>query len=91
MSKEDLIRNYQEYQDTSYEAARREVKGFLETISQMLLRGEMVYLNPVGTIRVEPTPERKARDPRNGEEIHVKAGRKLMFTTFPGFREKLKQ
>ena len=80
LGKTELVKRTAEKTGLSSSKADQSVNAVLDVIADALSRGEEVRLTGFGTFRVTETKERTGRNPRTGEPITIKAGRRPAFT-----------
>jgi DNA-binding protein HU-beta len=80
MNKAELIDAVADSADISKAAAGRAVDGAISAITNALRGGDSVTLVGFGTFTVRNRQARTGRNPRTGEEIHIKASK------VPGFK-----
>jgi nucleoid DNA-binding protein len=60
-----------------------------DTIVSDLLAGKRVALFGLGTFEVRATKAKMGRNPKTGAQIHIPAGRKVVFKAAKGIKDKL--
>ncbi len=80
MNKTDLIESIANSTDLSKASAGRALAAAIESITKALKKGDTVTLVGFGTFSVRNRKARMGRNPRTGEEIHIKASK------VPGFK-----
>lgn len=58
-------------------------------IGKQLKKGAKVRLSGLGTLQVKKRAARKARNPNTGEEVKVKAGKRVVFAASQDLKDKL--
>ena len=77
MKKVDLIAKLAEATGKTKKETTETVNSLLNIIEETLVTGEEVAITGYVTFSVKNTPERVARNPKNGETVNVPAGRKV--------------
>ena len=77
MKKVDLIAKLAEVTGKTKKETTETVNSLLNIIEETLVTGEEVAITGYVTFSVKNTPERVARNPKNGETVNVPAGRKV--------------
>ncbi len=90
MNKGDLVQAIAKQTDMSRSGAEAVVKAFVSTVTSALRRGEKVTLTGFGTFSVSRRAARKARNPRTGEEIDLKASNVPKFKAGAGLKGALR-
>jgi DNA-binding protein HU-beta len=80
MNKAELIDAVADSADISKAAAGRAVDGAISAITNALRAGDSVTLVGFGTFTVRSRQARTGRNPRTGQEIHIRASK------VPGFK-----
>ncbi len=75
MNKSELIDAMAEFSGLSKADAGRALEGFLNAVTVALSQGDSVALVGFGTFSAKQRDERKGRNPKNGEEIIIKAAK----------------
>ena len=70
--------------------AKQLVDGFFEIVKAHILKGVKVKLGDIGTLSVRHRKARMARNPRTGEQVKVKASKKLAFRQSATMRDAVK-
>ena len=70
--------------------AKSLVDGFFEIVKAHILKGVKVKLGDIGTLSVRHRKARMARNPRTGEQVKVKASKKLAFRQSATMRDAVK-
>lgn len=78
MNKTDLINHLAEHDITKVQASRL-LELFLDTVQQVLKKGEDVVLTGFGRFVVTDVPARKGRNPQTGKEILIQAKKRVSF------------
>ncbi len=60
--------------------AARAVDALLESVQEAVSRGDQVRLSGFGSFKVTETKARQGRNPRTGEAIEIKAGKRVSFS-----------
>ncbi len=63
--------------------ANKVLNAMLDVVGQILEEGGEVRLTGFGTFRVTNTKERQGRNPRTGEPMTIRAGRRVGFSASP--------
>lgn len=71
--KKDIVDKISEKTELTKKDAEKAVNAFIDTISEELAKGKKVALAGFGTFEVVERAERKARNPKTGEEILVES------------------
>ena len=79
MTKKELVDTVAEKLNISQKSAENAVTITLAAIGSGLSRGDSVAIPKFGAFSVRERPERKARNPRTGEEITVPARKIIVF------------
>lgn len=61
-----------------------------KVIREELLAGGEIAIRGIGKLKVKKTAQRRARNPKTGEEIEVPAGKKVVFMPGKEFGEEMK-
>lgn len=77
MKKVELIEKLAEVTGKTKKETTETVNSLLNIIEETLVIGEEVAITGYVTFSVKNTPERVARNPKNGETVNVPAGRKV--------------
>lgn len=77
MKKVELIERLAEVTGKTKKDTIATVNALLNIIEETLVAGEEVAITGYVTFSVKDTPERVARNPKNGETVNVPAGRKV--------------
>ncbi|MBN2379993.1 HU family DNA-binding protein [candidate division WOR-3 bacterium] len=87
MTKAELIDKIAKSASVTKKAAGIAVDTMIDEITKALKKGQRVPLVGFGTFMVRRTKARKGRNPRTGEEIKIKAGKRAVFKPGKGLRE----
>ncbi len=79
MNKSELVEAVVTSTRSSKAEAQAHVDAVVDAISTALVRGDKVSLTGFGTFEVRTRAARKARNPRTGETIEVKASKAPVF------------
>ncbi|MCD6098626.1 HU family DNA-binding protein [bacterium] len=90
MTKEKFVEEVARRMGTSKARADKAVKTVLNSISDVLKRGEKVTFVGFGTFEVAERAARMGRNPRTGEEIRIPATKVPKFRPGKGLREAVK-
>lgn len=90
MQKQELIRTIANDTGLTQAKATEALTVTLKSISQSLKKGEPVTLIGFGTFKVTKTKARKGRNPQNGKEIQIKAGKRIKFVAGKGLKASVK-
>ena len=80
LGKTELVKRVAEKAGLSSAKADQAINTTLDVIADALGRGEEVRITGFGTFRVTETKERTGRNPRTGEAITIKAGKRPAFS-----------
>ena len=93
MKKEELIRAYHEdvfnKNVQSLKVSQMQVDTLFGIIAERLTQGEEVYLPGIGKLVPVTMQPRRGTNPKTGEEIVIKAYRRIKLSLFGKFRNKL--
>lgn len=90
MNKQELINAIVEKQpDLTKKAAGEALDTVLDTIGNALAKGDVVQLIGFGTFNVRATAARTARNPRTGDPIEIKAGKKVGFKVGKALKDRV--
>jgi len=87
MTKAELIDKIAKNASITKKAAGLAVNTMIDEITKALKKGQRVPLVGFGTFMVRRTKARKGRNPRTGEEIKIKAGKRPVFKPGKALRE----
>ncbi|HCL90844.1 MAG TPA: DNA-binding protein HU [Candidatus Atribacteria bacterium] len=90
MNKGELIDNVASEIGVTKKEGKKAVECVFETITDCLAKGDAVRLVGFGTFGIRKRAARKARNPRTGEEIQVKAMNVPFFKAGKELKEKVK-
>lgn len=90
MNKGDLVDAIAKQTDLSKSGAEAVVNAFVSTVTGALKKGEKVTLTGFGTFIVSRRAARKARNPRTGETIQLKAAKVPRFKAGAGLKGAVK-
>lgn len=90
MNKAELIDFISEKAELTKAAATRALEAFQECITSSLQKDEPVVLTNFCTITVSPVAARKGRNPLTGEEISIKAGKRVKFKVGKALKDAVK-
>jgi len=90
MNKAELIEFISEKADLTKAAAGRFLELFQECVITSLQKDEPVVLTNFCTITVSPVAARKGRNPLTGEEISIKAGKRVKFKVGKALKDAVK-
>jgi nucleoid DNA-binding protein len=79
ITKKDLVETVSSNTGLTQVDTRIVVESFLEAISLSLKQGRNIEIRGFGRFKLKPRKARSARNPRNGEVVHVEAGIKPIF------------
>jgi DNA-binding protein HU-beta len=90
MNKQELINAIVEKQPAlTKKAAGEALDTVLDTIGNALAKGDVVQLIGFGTFNVRATAARTARNPRTGDPIEIKAGKKVGFKVGKALKDRV--
>lgn len=89
MNKADMIEQIAQAAEISKSAAERAVDAMIGAVKSSLHRGHSVTLVGFGTFYVSERAARKARNPRTGESIDIKAARLPKFRAGKALKDAL--
>lgn len=89
MNKAEIVEAVAKSAGISKSASERAVDSTLDAIKSALKRGQTVTLVGFGTFRVGRRAARVGRNPRTGEEIHIKAARVPKFSAGKALKDAL--
>ncbi|MBI2177822.1 MAG: HU family DNA-binding protein [Candidatus Tectomicrobia bacterium] len=90
MNKGDLVDAIAKQTDMSKSGAEAVVNAFVSTVTGALKKGDKVTLTGFGTFSISKRGPRKARNPRTGETIQVKASKVPRFKAGAGLKSAVK-
>ena len=79
MNKSELIAALAAKAELSKKDAEKALGAFVDVVTEALKNGDKVQLVGFGTFESKARPARKARNPRTGEEIKIKASKTASF------------
>lgn len=79
INKSQLATLVSEKLGSSKAEGERVLNAVLESVTESLARGEEVALVGFGTFKVQQRAERMGKNPKTGEEIHIKASKSPAF------------
>jgi DNA-binding protein HU-beta len=87
------LRQLAEALSTNHELPKKQVQGMLEdlvgTITKHLKKGARIRIGGLGILQVRKRPARKGRNPATGEEIKIKASKKVAFRAAKELKESI--
>ena len=89
MNKQEIIDYVAEVAGISKAAAGRAVEGFVESVSDSLLKNESVTISGFGTFMISARRARRGRNPQTGESITIPARKVVRFKTGKNLAESL--
>lgn len=90
MTKSELIQRLSKRYPYLYQRdVERLVNTILDSVSQTLVEGGRVELRGFGAFSVRVREARKARNPKNGAEVHIGERRSIYFRTGKELRERI--
>lgn len=89
MNKTELSSAVATKADLTRKQAEIAVNAVIEAITESLEEGEKVQLVGFGSFEVRDRPERKARNPRTGEEISIPASKAAVFKAGKALKDKV--
>ena len=89
MNTSELVTKIAETNGVSKTQAEAIVDSMLNSIMSAAAKGEEISLPGFGKFKVKETPERKGRNPANGEKIKIAASRKLTYLPARAVKELL--
>jgi DNA-binding protein HU-beta len=87
MNKQDLIDAVSEKTGSTKAVSAAQIDAVLETISQTLIKGDIVQLVGFGSFSTGSRAERKGRNPSTGEEITIAAAKTVKFSAGKAFKD----
>jgi DNA-binding protein HU-beta len=90
MNKGELVDAIAKQTDMSKSGAEAVVNAFVSTVTVALKKGDKVTLTGFGTFSISKRGARKARNPRTGETIQVKASKVPRFKAGAGLKSSVK-
>ena len=90
MTKQELIDVMADEAEISKTAAQRALEAFTETVTDELSKGNDVPLVGFGNFTVSHRAARKGRNPQTGEEIKIKAAKRVGFKAGKALKEAVK-
>lgn len=79
ITKERLIAMLADQNDLSKRASQEMLNDLIGMITKHLRQGERVKIAGLGILQVRDRPARMGRNPRTGEAVEIKAGKKVAF------------
>ena len=79
INKERLIAALADQHDISKRASEEMLNDLISMIRKHLQKGERVKIAGLGILQVRDRPARMGRNPRTGEIVEIKAGKKVAF------------
>ena len=89
MNISELTKGVAEATGTSDADAKKAITAVFDQIAGAAAKGEEVSIPGFGKFAVKDRPERKGRNPANGEAITIAASKKVAFTPAKGLKDKL--
>ena len=89
MNKSELVAAVAEKAEFTKKDAEKAVSGFVDVITEALVKGEKVQLIGFGTFEAKDRPARTARNPRTGEEIKIAASKAPVFKAGKALKDKV--
>ncbi len=89
MNKTDLIEIMAQAADIQKAAASRALDGFINAITNSLIKGESVVLTGFGTFDVVQRKSRIGRNPKTGEPVNIPAAKVPKFKVSKNFKEEI--
>ena len=86
MNKGELVEAIVDQANLSRAGAQSVINAFVDTVTSALRKGDKVTLTGFGTFSTLDRAARKARNPRTGEEIQVKAAKVPRFKAGAGLK-----
>ena len=86
MNKGELVEAIADQANLSRAGAQSVINAFVDTVTSALRKGDKVTLTGFGTFSTLDRAARKARNPRTGEEIQVKAAKVPRFKAGAGLK-----
>ena len=87
MNKTELVAAIAEESGLSKKDAEAALKGFTETVTKQLKKGEKIQLVGFGTFEVTQRAAREGRNPQTGESIQIAASRSPRFKAGKAFKD----
>ena len=85
------LRNLAETLSESHELPKKQVMSMLEdmvtTVTKHLKRGARIRIGGLGILQVRKRPARMGRNPATGEQIKIKASKKVAFRAAKDLKE----
>ena len=79
ITKERLIAMLADQNDLSKRASQEMLNDLISMITKHLRQGERVKIAGLGILQVRDRPARMGRNPRTGEAVEIKTGKKVAF------------
>lgn len=93
MKKEELIKTYHEVvcrnNPQQMKMSKEQIDVLFGIIAERLTQGEEVYLPGIGKLTPATSQPRRGTNPKTGEEIVIKAFRRIKLSLFGKFKDKL--
>ena len=89
MNKSELVAAVAEKAEFTKKDAEKAVSGFVDVITEALVKGEKVQLIGFGTFEAKDRPARTARNPRTSEEIKIAASKAPVFKAGKALKDKV--
>ncbi|MGB7999977.1 MAG: HU family DNA-binding protein [Anaerobacillus sp.] len=89
MNKAELLTTVAERSEMSKKDTARVVDTLMDTIAEVLAKGEKVQLVGFGNFEVRERSARKGRNPQTGEEILIQASKTPAFKPGKALKEKV--
>ena len=90
MNKPELYTAISSKTGISKKDAEKSVSAFVDTVTEALQKGGKVQITGFGSFEARDRPARKARNPRTGEEISVKASKAPVFKAGKALKDGIK-
>jgi len=79
MTQAEFVKAVAEKTGLTQKDVKRVINAMADVIVDVVKEGDTVKLADIGTFKMKEVPEKKARNPKTGEEITVPAHKKLVF------------
>jgi nucleoid DNA-binding protein len=91
MTKKEIVRSISDRLNLTQLKAKEVVQGVFDCVAETLVDEERVELRNFGVFEVRKRAARKARNPRTGDEVHVKEKHVVVFKAGKALEEALKK
>ncbi len=91
MNKTELVNAAAKRTDLTIKQTDEALNAILAVMEEALIAEDKIQMTGFGTFEIRKQPERDGRNPRTGEQIHIKASRNAAFTPSLVLKKKLNE